>query len=440
MIDAFRDAWLDASPAAQDALRLAALLAPAALTGALVLRGQAPWALVRALLLRFRWTNLLFALLMALSVGLGAALIAQERAIREGSARAAAPFDILVAAPGDEIGMMLAAVYLQPASAPLLGGEVLDRLQRDERLTLRAPLAFGDSHDGAPVIGTTADFLPRLAGPLAEGRVWETAHEAVVGARSPLRLGDAVAPAHGAGPAADAHAHEGAALTVVGRLAPTGGPWDRAVIAPVEFVWEVHGLANGHAPGDDRLGPPFDPAFFPGAPAFVISSETLAGLYGARARHSDAASMAFFPGATLARLHLLLGDLREAMSLMALAAQALSAAGVLGGLVALTRLFARRFALLRALGAPRRFVLAVVWAYAATLMGAGAALGLAVGAVGAEALATLVSARTDLALSAGIGWAEAHLAAAVFSLTTLLALAPALAAYRRAPVADLRGG
>ena len=37
--------------------------------------------------------------------------------------------------------------------------------------------------------------------------------------------------------------------------------------------------------------------------------------------------MAFFPGATLSRLHLLLGDLREAMSLMALAAQGLAAAG-----------------------------------------------------------------------------------------------------------------
>ncbi|SDW31722.1 putative ABC transport system permease protein [Albimonas donghaensis] len=440
MIAALETAWLDASPAVQDALRLALLLVPALVTGALALRGQAPGPLVRALLLRFRWTNLLFAGLMALSVGLGVALIAQERAIREGSARAADPFDILVAAPGDEIGLMLSAVYLQPASAPLLGGDVLDRLQRDDRLTLIAPLAFGDSHAGAPVVGTTAAFLDRIGGPLAEGRVWEAAHEAVIGARSPLALGDEIAPAHGAGFSADPQAHDGAHLTVVGRMAPTGGPWDRAVVAPVEFVWAVHGLADGHAPGAERLGPPFDPDHFPGTPAFVISTRTLAGAYAARARHTDATSMAFFPGATLSRLHLLLGDLREAMSLMALAAQGLAAAGVLGGLVALTRLFARRFALLRALGAPRRFVLAVVWAYAATLMGAGAVLGLAVGAVGAEALAGLVSARTDLALSAGIGWAEAHLAAAVFSLTTVLALVPALAAYRRSPALDLRAG
>ncbi len=53
---------------------------------------------------------------------------------------------------------------------------------------------------------------------------------------------------------------------------------------------------------------------------------------------------------------------------MAVLTQVLVTAGVLTGLIALARLFARRLALLRALGAPGRFVFAVVWSYAATLI------------------------------------------------------------------------
>ncbi len=78
--------------------------------------------------------------------------------------------------------------------------------------------------------------------------------------------------------------------------------------------------------------------------------------------------MAFFPGAVLAQLHALMGDIRQIMSVMAVLTQVLVTAGVLTGLIALARLFARRLALLRALGAPGRFVFAVVWSYAATLI------------------------------------------------------------------------
>jgi len=32
----------------------------------------------------------------------------------------------------------------------------------------------------------------------------------------------------------------------VGRLGPTGTPWDNAIIVPVEAVWLVHALSSGH--------------------------------------------------------------------------------------------------------------------------------------------------------------------------------------------------
>jgi len=432
--------WRMTPVVAQDWLLLAAWLAPAAIVGVAVTRGYRVAPLTRALLWRFRGTNALFATLVAVSVGIGAGLLAQERALRVATARAADRFDVIVAAPGDQVRMLLAAVYLQPSDAPLLRGDVIERLQSDPQIDLVSPLAFGDSYRGAPVVGATAAFVAHLSGPMAEGRVFETIDEAVVGALSDLSVGDAFTPIHGQGDFQDG-AHEGVALRVTGRMAPTGSPWDRAVVTPVESVWAVHGLAIGHPPGaGDRIGPPFDAEYFPGAPAFVLHSEVLWRNYSIRARYNDDASMAFFPGLVLARLLSVLGDVREMMSLMAVLTQVLVAAGVLVGLVALARLFARRFALLRALGAPRRFVFALIWSYAAALLGAGCLLGVGVAWGASQAISAIVTARTDIAVAPALSVTDLHVVAAFFSLTTVLALTPALLAYRQSVVDDLRQG
>ncbi|MFT6229104.1 MAG: putative ABC transport system permease protein [Paracoccaceae bacterium] len=423
----------------QDAAILLALLAPGLIAGVLAMRGLRPWPMARALLRRNRGINLLLAGLMALSVGLGTALTSQERALRIGSARAADPFDVIVAAPGDRISMLLAAVYLRPADAPLLGGEVLARMQADPRIALMAPIAFGDSWNGAPVVGSTAEFVRHL-GAMQAGRVFAAEEEAVAGALSPLQVGDHFTPAHGGGADdEDQNAHDGHSFEITGKMAPTGSPWDRALIVPIEAVWAVHGLPEGHAPGTHTIGPPFDPAYFPGTPAFLVSAKTMWGNYALANDYGTDTTMAFFPGAELSRLHGLLGDVRRLMSLMAGLAQALVAAGALAGLAALARLFAPRFALMRALGAPRRFTLAVMWSYAAALIGAGAAGGLMLGWAASFIAARIVTAETEIAVSPGLGWPELHLVAAFFSTAAILALAPAVIAFRRPAVEDLRG-
>jgi putative ABC transport system permease protein len=432
--------WYDLSPAVQDAAIFAALLFPAIAVGLLVVAGYRPFALVGAMLWRFRWTSLLFVVLIAISVGIGVGLIAQERGLRQGTARAADKFDLVVAAPGSEVTMLMAAVYLQPSDVPLLSGQAFDEIAGHENVSLAAPIAYGDSFEGAPVVGTTAAFVTHLSsGALAEGRMFAAHEEAVVGANVPLALGDEFAPAHGVGPAAEGDAHEGHHYTIVGRMPPSGTPWDRAILVPVEAVWEVHGLAAGHAPErEEQLGPPFDPDYFPGTPAVLVRADELWANYALRSEFTRNDMMAFFPGAVLAQLHSLLGDVRQVLSVMAVVTQVLVTAGVLSGLIILMRLFARRLALLRALGAPRRFVFAVVWSYAAALIGAGAVLGIVVGIFATTVISWIVTARTDILIRAGLGWPELHLVAGFVSLTVLLALVPAFVALNRPVVADLR--
>lgn len=432
--------WERLSEPMQDGLLAVFLIIPLVGLSAGLLRGFRPLPLVVALLWRFRWANLSFVLLIAVSVGMSVGLTAQERGLRHGMAQSAAKFDLVVSAPGSELTMMLAAVYLQASNVPLLDGTAFNAIADHPMVDIAAPIAFGDSYNGAPVVGTVAGFVTHLSEGNLAGRIWQNSSEAVVGAAVPLEIGAGFTPAHGMSADADHGAHDGVEITVVGRMPRTGSPWDKALLVPVETVWEVHGLANGHGLDEgDRIGPPFRAELFPGTPAVIVKARSLGATYALRSEFNRAQeTMAFFPGTVLSDLYRVMGDVRRVMSLMTLVTQFLVAASVLLGLLILSRLFQRQMAMLRALGAPARFVLAVVWCYAFALLAMGMAIGLLFGFGASAALSAVVTQQTDILVTAGLGAAELHLALAFLAVAGTLSLLPALAVLRRPIVEALR--
>lgn len=422
-----------------------------------------------AMLRRNRVSALLFLLIIALATALGVAISAQERALRLGSARAADGFDLIVAAPGSQTDLLFSVVYLRPTATELLSPGVTARLLAEPRADFVAPIGFGDEIDGAPVVGTIAALVDHLSGGLAEGRMFAGIDEAVIGAQVPLPVGGHAEVRHGLGggdadAAADAiegggadhedHADDGAEnaaahedhgdhdlhpeLLVVGRMNPTGTPWDRAVIVPVEYVWSVHALGTGHLPGETHIGPPFAADMVPGLPALVVKPADVGAAYGLRGAYRDAQSTAFFPAEVLVQLYSVLGDAAALMGGLTLAALGLVVAAIFVGLVAVLDLQRQSFALLRALGASRLFVVLTVWTYASLLIVTGAVLGLLIGWGMAAGVSSLLSRHLDIALHARIGGAELRMVAAITLLGVLGAALPALALYRRAVVQALR--
>jgi putative ABC transport system permease protein len=333
------------------------------------------WADIRAL----RWTALAIIVLVALAVAVGVAIGAQERALRRSSAAAAEDFDLLIGAPGSQTQLLMSAVYLQPDAVPLMDGRLLNTLAQDERVAGFAPIAFGDVSKGYVIVGTTAAFAGRwgglapIAGPALRKRGRGGARR-----RCELWLGDNIAPSHGVarrnrasrrGDQDEAgHRHAGHDYVAVGRLPRLGSPWDRAILVPIESVWEIHGLGNGHAVDDGRIGPPFDGPRIPGVPALVVKPRSVAGAYALRAQYRQGGTMAFFPAEVLVTLYRALGDVRSIL-VARLLPQCAADPG--GGPAAADRgagLRRRRYAILRALGAPRGYVLLVVWLGMAALM------------------------------------------------------------------------
>ena len=132
------------------------------------------------------------------------------------------------------------------------------------------------------------------------------------------------------------------------------------------------------------------------------------------------------------------GDVRQTMSVMAVVTQILVGASVLLGLFILSRLFQRQLGMLRAIGAPRRFVMSVVWLYGVALLAAGTVLGMLVGLGAARIISGIVTERTDVLVQAGLGWSEAHLALGFLAVTGFLSLLPALIVLRQGIAESLR--
>jgi putative ABC transport system permease protein len=353
--------------------------------------------------------------LIALTVALGVAVTAQERALRQASARAADRFDLVIGAPGSPTQLVLTTVYLQPAALELLPADTLAQLSQAPGVAAIAPVAVTDSYRGYTIVGTTAAFAGESG--IVEGRMFAGAHEAVIGSAVQLPLGQTLLPAHGSPTENMLETHEhNFDITIVGRVSPAGTPWDRAIMIPIEAVWAIH--EDEHGRETKRV------------PAIVVKPRSVTDAYQLRARYRGHDTVAVFPAEVLVPLYTLLGNVRELIAGMALAFQILLIAAVL--LVIVAALAARRqsIGVLRALGAPPPFVFLTVWLQGALLIASGVLAGAILGWALARGIGVWASARTGLTIDAVPGAAETWLLVALLVGGSLLAALPSLTALR----------
>ncbi|MBS9476357.1 ABC transporter permease [Ancylobacter radicis] len=443
--------------------------------------------------LRRHWIGALaIMLIVALATALGVLVTLQERALRLGSARSANAFDLVVGAPGSETQLVLSSVFLQPAPLPLMPGSVLAGLIADPRVAWAAPVGFGDFVENYPIVGTTPALVGGIAS-MGQGRGFARLGEAVIGAATDLRIGDHFHPQHGrVGEPTGVHTE--ITYEVVGRLAATGTPWDRAVLVPIETVWLAHdhdhgghdraaGEEDAHAqdghdadhdhdqsadhavPAAGASSPPGNPFLpgttrpdqsgsvldtplsdqtvadphAPGVPAIVVKPRSIADAYKLRQQYRSDHTVAVFPGEVLTRLYSTLGDVRLILTLIAGGAQALVGFAIL--LVVSVHVVQRRrqIGALRALGAPRPAVFAIVWGEVLLIAGSGLVAGFALGYAGARLLSIVVTEASGMMMPVGFTAADLARLGALLALTALASALPALFAYRQSPAAALRG-
>jgi len=191
---------------------------------------------------------------IALSVTLLVGIETVRAGVRDSFAGTIRGVDLIVGARGGTLQILLSTVFGIGSPAGSVSMRTVSRWQAHPAVKWVVPYSLGDSHQGYRVVGTTPEFFTRYRyrrnTPLTftSGRAAAADTEVVIGADVAEKLrytiGTPVVMVHGMRDIGTS-SHEAHPFRVVGILARTFTPIDRAVYATLEGVEAMHGEEGG---------------------------------------------------------------------------------------------------------------------------------------------------------------------------------------------------
>ncbi len=299
--------------------------------------------------------------LLGLAVAQETVVVLLARAFEAGLVRASRPFDLLVGAKGSPTPLLMSTVLLQDAPVGNLPLAYFEQLQHDPRVAYAVPLAMGDSAYGTPLL--------------------------------------------------------------VGVLAPSDTPWDRALFVPLASYWEVH---QEHAAAEPEIT------------VALLRPKGVKEFYQLHQEiNRQSVAQAVLTGHGMMRLFDMLGQGETVLRLTSWLALAMGAATVFLVSYAVGAQRQRDTAILRALGAGRWAMCSVGLAEALVTALIGTVLGMAAGHATAWYISWRVHDASAIILRPTCVPAEFGIAGAVLLLAAVAGLLPAVQVYRQDVASNL---
>ena len=416
---------------------------------------------LRSLRVRAFSTSVVIAL-VAISAGLLLAILslrtAGERAFERGTGNA----HLLVSRDGSPLVSVLNGLfYANPPKAPIDAAKLAE-IRGSFPWSMFVPMAVGDSYRSFPVVATVPDFFTKfepVAGEpwvFAEGRPFERNFEIVLGSavarETGLRMGAKLVVTHGSGRSREgvdehAHVHEEYEFTVVGILAPTGAPHDRALFSDLDSSWILHAHDRFEREGqhktvtaadltdEDRVVtgvllrlPSRDGSAAP--PALVSQYD--------RMRRDGSITVAI-PANEVQRLFDIVASIDVLFIAMAAATLLSSGVAILLSMVNSMHERRRQVAILRVLGASRGRIFWLVLTESTMVGLVGAAIGVALSAIVLFLVTTWMREAHGIVIAPELDARSAILVAmGTTALAALAGLVPSIQAYRTSVARNLR--
>jgi putative ABC transport system permease protein len=378
--------------------------------------------------------------------------------IRHSFSQSVSGVDLIVGARSSPVQLMLFSVFHIGSVPQSMSMDSVRALSRHRSVSWVVPLSLGDSHRGFPVLGTTPAYFQHFAygdkQPLVlrQGAVFadtlDGLYEAVIGAEVARQmgygLGQSITLSHGlhdhdhdsAEGAHDDHADK--PFKVVGILAPTGTPVDRTVHVSLQALEALHldwvagtPMPGGHIPADQARKFNLEPEEVTAA---LVGLKTRAAVFNVQRFvnfYEDEALMGVMPGVALGELWSVLGVGENALLAVSALVALVSVVSLMAVVLAGLNERRRELAVLRAVGAGPRHVLAMLTLEGLWVTCAGVMVGVLLAQVGMAWLTPWL----QQALGIRLQWAaplptQMGLAAAVLCAGWLASLGPAWRAYR----------
>ncbi len=399
---------------------------------------------------------------VAVAVGLMFVLLSLRDAGRQAFERGSGNMHLIVSMDSSPLVSVLNGVFYANAPARPISWQRFQQIADDGRVEWAIPNQQGDSFQGLPVLATTPQFFthftPAPGEPwrLAQGTFFEGPFDLVLGARAAratgLRVGDKIHLTHGRSDAraggAPAHVHYDFTYRVAGILEPTGSAHDRALFSDLRASWIIH--AHDRRRAEDPNSPRPTEADLTDADRLVTgiylrcvtrggaATSPLVPVVASELR-SDPSIVVAEPKAEIDKLFAIVSNVDQVLLAMAAVVMVSSGIGIMLALYNSMEQRRRQIAVLRVLGASRPRIFGLVLTESAVLGALGAAAGLGLGLIGAQAAAGVMKERLGLVVqpSLPLDWMIV-MAAATVVLASLAGLVPAVMAYRTSVARNLR--
>ena len=359
--------------------------------------------------------------------------------------------DLIVGARTGPVQLLLYSVFRLGNATNNIRMASVDAIARHRAVAWVVPLSLGDSHRGFPVLGTGTGYFEHFrhgekqALRLAQGRAFAGTpaglYEVVLGAEVARRLGYGLGArlvlSHGDGALA-ANDHADKPFTVVGILAPTGTPVDRTLHVDLPAIEALHLDWAAGAPLPGQAVSAAAAAAMDLTPrrvtAALVGLKSRAAVFSVQrevAAFRDEPLLAILPGVALDELWDVVGLGERGLQLMGGLVAVVSLAGLVAVVLAGLNERRRELAILRAVGAGPRQVLALLALEGTLVTATGVALGALATAALVAGLGPWVQAQYGLTLRLlPPGSAEWRLLGAVLAGGVLASLLTGWRAYR----------
>lgn len=388
---------------------------------------------------------------IALSVALLFSVERAKRAAEEGFTQTISKTDLIVGARSGSLQLLLYTVFNMGAATNNVSWESYQDLKKNPAIDWTIPYSLGDAHHGFRVVGTTEDFFHHYhyrgdrsieieAGHEVQG-LWDVVIGGEVARKLNYHLGDKIIISHGVTKGEGVVQHDDKPFEIVGIMAATGTPLDRAVYISLEGMEALHiDWQNGGMPSRDKM-----------IPAAQIKKEDLkihaitAFFVGAKSRldtlklqrqindYKEEPLMAIIPGVALSELW---GGLSYAENVLRIVSWMVVVVGFMAMLIALTTTLnerRREMAILRALGARPQQIMILLVFESALLTSLGIILGSALSLGLITTLKPWIESEFGLYLAGpALTKAELLFVLVTFIGGTLIGLIPALRAQKLA--------
>ena len=398
---------------------------------------------------RSAWNRRFVLSLVLLSIALSTfLLLGIERLrtdVRATFSSAVSGTDLVVGARTAPVQLLLYSVFHIGNASNNIRWASAQAIAQHRAVAWALPLALGDSHRGFAVLGTSAEYFQRFkygdkqALTFKSGGQFELLFDAVIGNEVAQRLGYGLGAkivlSHGDGALAD-NDHDDQPFKVVGILAPTGTPVDRTVHIGLNAIEAIHvdwasGMHVRSRPDAAAAPPDLTPR---SVTALLVGLKSRAAVFAVQrdvAAFRDEPLLAILPAVAL----------DELWSVMALGERGLQLVSALVALVSLAALMAvilaglnerrRELAILRAVGAGPRQMLALLALEGGLVTAAGVLLGALACWAATLLLGGWVQGRWGIVLHASApSAAEWALIGALLAAGWLASLVPGWRAYR----------